>query len=63
MKAQQHERYSYIEKSRANFAQATESRLGETVVREPCETHGFSLKRAATRLGKSTPRSKARFLA
>jgi len=37
-------------KSCASLAQATGSRLGETVIREPCETCGFSLKRVATRL-------------
>jgi len=46
-------------KSCASLAQATGSRLGETVNRGPCETHGFSLKRAATRLGESTPSPKA----
>jgi len=45
-------------KSRTSLAQATGSRLGETVIREPCETHGFSLKRAATRLSENTPRPK-----
>ena len=34
LRAQQHERYSYIEKSRASLAQAIGSRLGETVIRE-----------------------------
>jgi len=62
LRAQQHERYSYIEKSRASLAQAIGSRLGETVIRESCETHGFSLKRVAARLGESAPRLKARFL-
>jgi len=50
-------------KSRASLAQATGSRLGETVNREPCETREFSLKRAANRLGENTPHPKARFLA
>jgi len=37
-------------KSRVSLAQATGSRLGETVINEPCESREFSLKRAATRL-------------
>ena len=45
-------------KSRASLGQATGSRLGETVIREPCETRGFLLKRAATRLSENTPRPK-----
>ena len=45
-------------KSRASLAQATGSRLGETVIREPCETRRFSLKQAATRLSENTPRPK-----
>ena len=45
-------------KSRASLGQATGSRLGETVIREPCETRGFSLNRVATRLSEDTPRPK-----
>ena len=43
-------------KSRASLAQATDSRLGETVNRGPYKTHEFSLKRATSRLGENTPR-------
>jgi len=46
--------------SRASLAQATGSRLGETIIREPYEARGFSLKRAPTRLGEHVPRSKER---
>jgi len=43
-------------KSRASLAQATGSRLGETINRRPCETHESSLKWATTRLSENTPR-------
>ena len=57
-KPNKHERNSSIMKSRASLGQATGSRLGETVIREPCETRGFSLNRVATRLSEDTPRPK-----
>ena len=60
LRPQQHKRYSCIKKSCASLAQATGSRLGETVIREPCEARGFSLKRAATRPGEHVPRPKER---